>query len=40
MYENENLSMIFRIFTLKEEKENKEITAKTYKTVSGYFLVK
>ena len=37
MYENENPSMIFRILTLKEEKENNEITTKTYRTVSGYF---
>ena len=29
--------MIFRILTLKEEKENNEITTKTYRTVSGYF---
>ena len=37
MYENENPSMIFRILTLKEEKENNEITTKTYRTFSGYF---
>ena len=37
MYENENPSMIFRILTLKEEKENNEITTKTYRTVSSYF---
>ena len=37
MYENENPSMIFRILTLKEEKENNEIMTKTYRTVSGYF---
>ena len=29
--------MIFRILTLKEEKENNEITTKTYRTVSSYF---
>ena len=40
MYENENPSMIFRILTLKEEKENNERTTKTYRTVSSYFLVK
>ena len=34
MYENENPSMIFRILTLKEEKENNEIRTKTYRTVS------
>ena len=37
MYENESPSMIFRILTLKEEKENNEIIKKTYRTVSGYF---
>ena len=37
MYKNENPSMIFRILTLKEEKENNEITTKTYRTVSSYF---
>ena len=37
MYENENPSMIFRILTLKEEKENNEMTTKTYRTVSSYF---
>ena len=37
MFENENSSMIFRILTLKEEKENNEITTKTYRTVSSYF---
>ena len=37
MYENENPSMIFRILKLKEEKENNEITTKTYSTVSSYF---
>ena len=37
MYENENPSMILRILTLKEEKENNEITRKTYRTVSSYF---
>ena len=29
--------MIFRILTLKEEKENNERTTKTYRTVSSYF---
>ena len=37
MYKNENPSMMFRILTLKEEKENNEITTKTYRTVSSYF---
>ena len=37
MYENENPSMIFRILTLKEEKENNERTTKTYRTVSSCF---
>ena len=37
MYKNENPSMIFRILTLKEEKENNERTTKTYRTVSSYF---
>ena len=37
MYENENPSMIFRILTVKEEKENNEITTKTYRTVGSYF---
>ena len=37
MYKNENPSMIFRILTLKEEKENNEITTKTYRAVSGHF---
>ena len=37
MYENENPSMIFRILTVKEEKENNEIKTKTYRTVSNYF---
>ena len=37
MYENKNPSMIFRILTIKEEKENNEITTKTYRTVSSYF---
>ena len=37
MYENENPSMIFRILTLKEEKENNERTTKTYRTVGSYF---
>ena len=37
MYENENPSMIYRILTVKEEKENNEITTKTYRTVSSYF---
>ena len=37
MYENKNPSMIFRILTLKEEKENNKITTKTYATVSSYF---
>ena len=37
MYENENPSMISRILTLKEEKENNERTTKTYRTVSSYF---
>ena len=37
MYENENPSMIFRILTVKEEKENNEITTKTYITVGSYF---
>ena len=40
MYENENPSMILRILTLKEEKENNEITTKTYRTVSSYFFSK
>ena len=30
--------MIFRILTVKEEKENNEITTKTYRTVSSCFL--
>ena len=37
MYENENPSLIFRILTLKEGKENNETTTKTYRTVSSYF---
>ena len=37
MYENENPSMIFRILTLKEEKENNVKTTKAYRTVSSYF---
>ena len=37
MYENENPSMIFRILTVKEEKENHEIKTKRYRTVSNYF---
>ena len=37
MYENENPSMTFRILAVKEEKENNEITTKTYRIVSSYF---
>ena len=38
MYENENPSMIFRILTVKEEKENNEIkNKKTNRTVSNSF---